>query len=262
MPFALLLPAIVLVTVVVLLPTAQAIAVAFTEEDGAFGLGSVQGMFRDLAFTDAARDAIVLLILLTPLQIALATGIALVLGSRIRMPGGLLYLAALPLAVSDLAAGLLWLALFTDRGFVNSALQDAGAIAQPVSWLAPGNVAGAVLAVVLAETWRTTSIFVIAMLSGVRRTSPDTAVTLRALRPSFVSAVAIRALLVLQTFALVFALAGRNLPVLAGQAYERFAANRNEHVAAAYVVLILVLGAIASAVYVRSVGQRVASIAR
>jgi multiple sugar transport system permease protein len=247
-PLALLLPAMALVVVVVLLPAVQAIVLAFTEESGAFGVGSIQGVLGDLAFTEAARNAVVLLVVLVPLQLAVAAGIAALLRSRLRGTSWLLYLAAVPLAVSDLAAGLLWLALFTERGYVNSALQSTGLIAQPVPWLVSGNIAGMVLAVVLAETWRTTSIFVVALLDGVRWRSVG-------------SAIAVRALLVLQTFALVFALAGRNLAVPAGQAYEHFVTTRDDHAAAVYVVAILVLGLVASVFYLRAAAPRDAVLA-
>jgi multiple sugar transport system permease protein len=267
-PLALLLPATALITAVLVLPTAQAIVLAFTDASGAADLGGIRAMLGDLAFTDAARNVLVLLLVIFPLQIALATAIALRLSSTVRGAGPFLYLAAVPLAVSDLAAGLLWLALFTDRGYLNSALQGAGAITQPITWLASDNIGGIIVAVVFAETWRTISIFVITFLAAVPQSplvatsSPRTSDLVRPmLRASLPRAIAIRALLVLQTFALVFALAGRNLPVLAGQAYERFAANRDEHASAAYVVVILALGVIASVLYLRSAVHRNAVIA-
>ena len=59
------------------------------------------------------------------------------------------------------------------------------------------------------------------------------------LRPSLQSALIIRTIFAFQTFAVVFALAGRNLPVLAGEAYTHYATNQDEHLAAAYAVVIL-----------------------
>jgi len=54
----------------------------------------------------------------------------------------------------------------------------------------------------------------------------------------------------------VFALAGRNLPVIAGEAYTSYATNQDEHLAAAYGVVILALSIVAIAVYLRLLGTR------
>jgi len=52
------------------------------------------------------------------------------------------------------------------------------------------------------------------------------------------------------------------MPVLAGEAYTWYATNRNEHVAAAYAVLLLGLTIIATVVYLRVLGLREAEVQR
>jgi multiple sugar transport system permease protein len=90
-----------------------------------------------------------------------------------------------------------------------------------------------------------------AELFGASRFRRTVDVVLPLLRPSLRSALIIRTIFAFQTFAVVFALAGRNLPVLAGEAYSWYATNQNTHVAAAYGVLILAFSLIAVVVYVR-----------
>jgi multiple sugar transport system permease protein len=82
------------------------------------------------------------------------------------------------------------------------------------------------------------------------------------LRPSLQSALIIRAIFAFQTFAVVFALAGRNLPVLAGEAYTHYATNQDEHLAAAYGVVILGLSVAAAVVYLRLLGPRETEVQR
>ena len=55
-------------------------------------------------------------------------------GSR---PGrsAILYIFAIPLGISDLAAGLIWLAIFEQSGFLNSALSGLGVIERPILFL-------------------------------------------------------------------------------------------------------------------------------
>ena len=104
--------------------------------------------------------------------------------------------------------------------------------------------------------------FEAADLFGANRLRRTVHVVLPLLRPSLQSALIIRTIFAFQTFAVVFALAGRNMPVLAGEAYTWYATNRNEHVAAAYAVLLLGLTIVATVVYLRVLGLREAEVQR
>ena len=278
LPFALLLPSIAFLALLILVPMVQALILAVVAESGGFTLEHFQRMLADVNFSDAWRNTILLLLLIVPLQIALALAMALLVNSRFRGHGWFLYIYAIPLAISDLAAGILWLAVFTERGYLNSALQNAGVIAQPVLFLSFENFAGILTAIVVAETWRATAIVLIILIAGLQLIPRDffeaadlfgadrirrtIHVVLPLLRPSLQSALIIRTIFAFQTFAVVFALAGRNMPVLAGEAYTWYATSRNEHVAAAYAVLLLGLTIIVTVVYLRVLGLREAEVAR
>ena len=272
LPFTLLFPSMVFLAVLILIPMAQAISLSVVTEDGGFSLETFQRMFADATFGDAWRNTFVLLLLIVPLQVALALAIALLVNSRFRGHRFFFLIYTVPLAVSDLAAGLLWLAAFTERGYINGVLQTAGVIGQPVLWLSFDNFGGLVTAVVIAESWRTTAMVLLVLIAGLElipRDYLETAelfgasrirrtvnVVLPLLRPSLQSALIIRTIFAFQTFAVVFALAGRNLPVLAGEAYTSYATNQDEHLAAAYGVVILALSIVAIAVYLRLLGTR------
>ena len=278
LPFALLLPSIAFLALLILVPMVQALFLAVVAESGGFTLEHFQRMLTDVNFSDAWRNTILLLLLIVPLQIALALAMALLVNSRFRGHSWFLYIYAIPLAISDLAAGILWLAVFTERGYLNSALQNAGVIAQPVLFLSFENYAGILSAIVVAESWRATAIVLIILIAGLQLIPRDffeaadlfgadrirrtIHVVLPLLRPSLQSALIIRTIFAFQTFAVVFALAGRNMPVLAGEAYTWYATSRNEHVAAAYAVLLLGLTIIVTVVYLRVLGLREAEVAR
>jgi multiple sugar transport system permease protein len=267
LPFTLLLPAMLFLAVLIVVPMAQAVVLSLVTEDGGFSLDNFARMLADASFNDAWRNTFLLLLLIVPLQVALALAIALLVNSRFRGHRWFFLIYTLPLAVSDLAAGLLWLAAFTERGYLNSVLQSAGAISQPVLWLSFDNFGGLVTAIVIAESWRTTAMVLLILVAGLEliprdvletaeifgasrlRRTVDVVVPL--LRPSLQSALIIRTIFAFQTFAVVFALAGRNLPVLAGEAYSWYATNQDAHIAAAYAVVILALSLVAIAVYVR-----------
>jgi multiple sugar transport system permease protein len=58
--------------------------------------------------------------------------------------------------------------------------------------------------------------------------------------------------LAFEVFAVVYALGGRNFPVLVGEAYTWQRDNQNYNVAAAYAVLIMVVSLAATAAYLRA----------
>jgi multiple sugar transport system permease protein len=277
LPLTLILPAILFLAVLILIPMVQAILLTFATDSGGFTLEHFERMLADANFNDAWRNTFLLLLLIVPLQMALALAIALLINSRFRGHRWFFLIYTIPLGVSDLAAGLLWLAAFTERGYLNSALQSAGVINQPVLWLSFDNFAGMLSAIVIAESWRTTAMVLLILVAGLElipRDFLETAdlfgasrlgrtlhVVLPLLRPSLQSALLIRAIFAFQTFAVVFALAGRNLPVLAGESYSWFTTNQDERIAAAYGVVILGLSLIAIVVYLRLLGSREAEVA-
>jgi multiple sugar transport system permease protein len=272
LPFTLLLPSMAFLAVLIVIPMAQALFLSVATENGGFSLENFQRMFADVNFSDAWRNTFLLLLLVVPLQVALALAMALLVHSRFRGHRWFFLIYTIPLAVSDLAAGLLWLAAFTERGYLNSVLQSAGVIAAPVLWLSFDNVAGLVTAIIIAESWRTTAMVLLVLIAGLELIPRDyfeTAelfgasrfrravhVVLPLLRPSLQSALIIRTIFAFQTFAVVFALAGRNLPVLAGEAYTSYVTSQDERLAAAYVVVILALSIAAIVVYLRLLGPR------
>ena len=278
LPFALLLPAVAFLALLIVIPMIQALILAVIAEGGGFTLEHFERMAGDVNFSDAWRNTLLLLILIVPLQIVLALVMALLINSRFRGHGFFLYVYAIPLAISDLAAGILWLAVFTERGYLNSSLQAAGLIQQPILFLSFENLPGILTAIVVAESWRATAIVLLILIAGLQLIPRDffeaadvfgagrfrrtIHVVLPLLRPSLQSALIIRTIFAFQTFAVVFALAGRNMPVLAGEAYVWYAANRNEHLAAAYAVLLLGLTIVATVVYLRVLGLREAEVAR
>jgi multiple sugar transport system permease protein len=120
---------------------------------------------------------------------------------------------------------------------------------------------------VAAESWRATAIVFVILLAGLQlipreyfeaaelfgasRLRRTFLVVLPLLRPSLQSALIVRTIFAFQTFAVVLALAGRQLPVLGYEAYDWYYNNRNEAVAAAFATLILVMTIAVTIVYLR-----------
>ena len=269
-PYLLLLPATLFLLVFFVWPMLQALLLAVQTSAGAFTLDNVQKMIHDLNFADALRNTLLLLIVIVPLQVVLALIMALLINAGLRFAGFFLYVWTIPLAISDLAAGIVWLAIFTERGYINSFLNQFGL--RQIPFLSYENPAGIFTAVVAAEVWRATSIVMVILVAGLQMIPKDYGeaaevfgatgwqrlryITLPMLRPSLQVALVLRTILAFQVFAVVVALAGNTLPVLAGEAYNWYGSYRDVGVAASYALLILLLSIINTFIYLHVLGTR------
>ncbi len=268
LPYLLLIPSIVLLLVLFAWPMVQALLLSVQNPDGGFTTEYLRRMEGDVNFWPALRSTILLIVLAVPLQFLLAIIMGLLLQAKLRFASFFLYLWTIPLAISDLAAGLVWLAIFADRGFLNSVLQGLGLIATPFAFLSYERPIVLLLCVVLAEVWRATAIVMVIVVAGLQLIPPDYLeaaevfgantwqrvwrVMLPMIRSSLQVALILRTILAFQVFAVVIALAGRAMTVLTAEAYLWYDQNRNANVAAAYALLILGFSLVSTAVYLRA----------
>jgi multiple sugar transport system permease protein len=173
---------------------------------------------------------------------------------------------------------VVWLSIFTDRGYVNSILVGLGLSQTGYPFLSYENPLSLFLCAAVAEVWRATSIVMVILLAGLQVMPRDYAeaaevfganawqrfwkVTLPLLRPSLQVALILRTILAFQVFAVMIALAGRQLPVLAEEAYHFYYDIRSPNVAAAYALLIMLLSLVFTVIYLRLLRVRDAELGR
>ena len=266
-PYVLLLPSTVYLLIFFAWPMVQAFGLAFRDETGRWTLEFVQRMVNDVNFWKAVRITFILLVTIIPLQFIFALTMALLVNAKLRGSDILVYVYAIPLAISDLAAGIIWFSIFTERGYLNTILYGLGLLDKPFIFLNYQS-AWPIVAVVLAEVWRATAIVMVVLVAGLQSIPPEYdeaaqvfgagwftrlwKVTLPLLRPSIQVALILRTILAFQVFAVVVAVAGQALTVLAAEAYRWYSSWRNPHVAAAYATLILVLSLATTVFYLRT----------
>ncbi|MEQ3549196.1 sugar ABC transporter permease [Pseudonocardia nematodicida] len=268
LPYLLILPSLVFMVLLLGWPMITGLTEAFRGPDGPT-LAHWQRMLGEPRFYDAVKNTLLLIAIVIPVQFALALGMGLLLQAKLRFGGVHFYVWAVPLAVSDLAAGLVWLSIFADQGYLNSALS---AIGLPVfSWLSYQSPATMLMAVVVAEIWRSTALVLIIVVAGMQmipREYDEAAqvfgggawqrfrhVTLPLLRPSLQVALILRTILAVQTFAVAQALTGRNFPLLVGETYEWFVTLQNPGVASAVALVVLGISLAVSAIYLRALRE-------
>lgn len=266
-PYLLIAPSLVFLLLLFVWPLVETALMAFRTPEGLWTSQYLSKMAGDLNFSVALKNTLILVAIIVPLQIGVALSMAMMLQKVEWGRMGFLYIWTVPLGVCDLAAGLAWLAIFTDRGYFSSALNAVGLVNGPVAWLSYENPVALFVCVILAEIWRATSIVLVILVAGVQLipkeyneaaevfgASPWTRflkITLPLLKPSLQSALILRTVLAFEVFAVVYALAGRDLPVLVGEAYNWQGAYQNTHVASAYAVFILGVSILSTLVYLR-----------
>jgi multiple sugar transport system permease protein len=264
-PYWLILPSILFLLIFFAYPMLEAFSLSFRDQAGNWGLDTIHTMIADVAFWPALRTTLILTAIIIPVQFFLALIMALVVQAKIKGANFFLYVYSIPLAISELAAGIVWFAIFTDRGYINTWLTQIGILSKPFIFLSYQNTGWLVFTVLMAEVWRSTAIVMVILVSGLQSIPKEyleaadvfgaslwqkvRRLILPLLRPSIQVALILRTIFSFQVFAVVMALAGRGMTLLAAESYRWYIDYQNENVAAAYAVLILLLSIISSVIY-------------
>ena len=200
---------------------------------------------------------ILLAAIVVPIQLVMALAMASIVAKLKTGRNTILYIFTIPLGLSDLAAGIIWLAIFEQSGFLNSMLVGLGVTERPILFLGYQNIWVIFVAVVLAEVWRATAIVMVILVSGMGLIPKEyyeaaevfgagpwkrfVKVTLPMLRPSLQTALILRTIAAFEVFAVVVALGGTTLPVLMGETFNWQFALQDRNVAAAYALVILAI---------------------
>ena len=257
LPYLLLLPSTLILCVFFLYPFGLVAWQAFVTDTGQFTSEFFIEMKSHWKFNTAFTNTLLLALAVVPFQICLALYMATLVNGMKRGRDMILYIWTIPLGISDLAAGIIWLAIFDQTGFLNSMMQGIGVIDQPMSLLGYQSKSTIFLAILLAEVWRATAIVLVILVAGMGlipkeyyeaaevfgagRWKRFTRITLPMLKPSLQTAMILRVIMAFEVFAVVVALGGTNLPVLMGEIYTWQFDLQDANVAAAYALVILAI---------------------
>lgn len=266
LPLLLILPSALFLLFFFAVPVVEALLLALRGREG-LSLEHFRRMVGDLNFAPAVRNTVLLVAVVVPLQVVLALSLASLVNGLSRGRDLFLSVWTIPIGISDLAAGIVWLSIFTEQGYLNSVLTGLGIVSVPQPLLGYESFGTIFLAVVLAEMWRSTAIVMVILVAGLQlipkmyAEAADvfgatpwqrfTRVTLPLLRPSLQTALILRTIAAFEIFGVVVALGGRAMPVLAGESYTWYGEYQNSNVAAAYAAVVLVISVVATLLYLR-----------
>jgi multiple sugar transport system permease protein len=136
------------------------------------GLSNYGRMLQDGRFWQTIANTMVFTISTLILELILGMGIALVLNQAFRGRGAVRTIAILPWALPTALIATTWAWIFNDQfGVVNDLLLRLGIIQTGINWL--GNPVPAMISVIIADVWKTTSFVAILLLAGLQSISND-----------------------------------------------------------------------------------------
>ncbi|MDP7151138.1 MAG: sugar ABC transporter permease [Paracoccaceae bacterium] len=235
LPYVLILPVTLFLCLFFLYPFVLVSQQAFSTGSG-FTLDNFKDVMSHWKFPISLKNTLYLAAAVVPFQLALALLMATMVSKMKKGRDLVLYVWTIPLGISDLAAGIIWLAIFEQSGFLNSMMSGLGFIDRPMNLLSYQTPALVFLAIALAEIWRATAIMLVILVAGIGLIPKEyyeaaevfgaspwkrfTRITLPLLRPSLSTALVLRVILAFEVFAVVQALGGTLFPVLMGETYK------------------------------------------
>lgn len=136
------------------------------------GLANYGRMIGDGRFWQSMGNTSIFTIASILLELIIGMAIALVLDKSFRGRGFVRTVTLVPWALPTAVMGLAWAWIFNDQyGIVNDILRSLGLIDTGITWL--GDPGRAMLALVLADVWKTTPFIAIILLAGLQSISSD-----------------------------------------------------------------------------------------
>lgn len=169
-------PGLVVFLVFVLIPIALTVRTSFTNQNPAnpptkwVGLRNYTRLFGDADFTGALKNTVILTVIVTVVANVLGLAIAQMLDRRGRLYNALRSVFFTPVVLSSVVVSVIWEAILSDDGLLDSALHSLG-IAHPPGWLSDPNLA--LYSVAFIITWQVLGFCVVVYLAGLAGVSPE-----------------------------------------------------------------------------------------
>jgi len=266
LPYLLILPVTVFLGVFFLYPFVLVAQQAFST-GGGFTFDNFSEVVNYWKFPISLKNTLLLAAIVVPVQLALSLLMATMVSQMKKGRDIVLYIWTIPLGISDLAAGIIWLAIFEQSGFLNSMMSGLGITDQPVNFLSYQNPVIVFVAIALAEIWRATAIMLVILVAGIGLIPKEyyeaaevfgaspwkrfLKITLPMLRPSLQTALVLRVVLAFEVFAVVAALGGTIFPVLMGEIYSYQFDLMNGGAAASLALIVLAISIVFTLIILR-----------
>lgn len=137
-----------------------------------WGEGKTYVLARDVVFMHAVLNTFIFVIVVAPVQGALALGLALLINQRLKGINVFRTIYFMPVVVSIVVVSLLWRFIYDQQsGLLNTMISLGNAIAIPrIDWL--GNPGTALGSIIFMSIWQAVGFHMVIWLSGLQTISP------------------------------------------------------------------------------------------
>ncbi|WP_440708983.1 carbohydrate ABC transporter permease [Herbiconiux sp. YIM B11900] len=160
----LLAPALLAVLMLRVIPMLGSLETAFAFGSGLDPLANFAYLFSDPNFIDSLRVTLLFSIVVNPLQIALALGLAVLLARRMPAVGLWRALVLLPAAVPQTVSALIWMVFMRPDGPLNAIGAAVGL--PPVPWLTSPDVA--LFSIIIVCSWVGVGFWMTFLITGMK----------------------------------------------------------------------------------------------
>lgn len=269
-PYILLLPSFLYMILVMGYPILYAVNLAFRDpHTGALTLSNFVQAIKFYKFNEALLYTFAIVLVVIVLDFIIATLLAIYfLTCKFKGSNLVFYISIIPLALSDVAAALIWYNMLSPTGYLNKLLLSLGVIDNPIQFFGYAFRHMTFIAIVLAEVWRTTALVFIIIYANLQLINKEyfeaadvfglgfvnklRYVILPLLKPALETALIIRTLFALQVYATPLILSGLDIPVLSTITYYWFTEYMNASVASVYALLVGFITVILGFTYIRT----------
>lgn len=273
-PYILLTPSFLYMIIIMGYPILYAINLALRDPTtNEFTFNNIVVAYRYYKFGEALLYTFIIIFAVIILDFILATLIALYFfTSRFKGSQLVFYIFIIPLTLSEVAAALIWYTMLSPTSHLNKFLLELGVIEEPLQLFGYVFRHRTLLAIIIAEVWRTTALVFIILYANMQLLNreyfeaadvfgfsfPDKLrhIILPLLKPAIESALIIRTLLALQVYATPLVLSGLDIPVLSTITYYWFTERFNINVASVYALIIGVIALTLGSLYIRTLRVR------
>lgn len=238
-----LLPTILTLLLVTVYPLGRTIYLSFFEAGLRFplnpefvGLLNYRNLLADPVWWRAVLNTVVFTASSVALETILGLIIALLVHTNFRGRGLVRTAMLVPWAIPGVVAAQLWRWMLNDvYGVINDVLLKLHLIARPYAWLAEGALI--MVAVVLADVWKTTPFMALILLAGLQAIPKELyeaarvdgatpaqqfwRITFPLLRPVLLVALIFRSLDALRVFDMIYVMAGTQIKTISMSVYGR-----------------------------------------
>lgn len=176
-PYAFLIPALILLGLTVFFPAIQAFALSFTSYEYDItqppqwiGWGNFQRLWQDEVFWLTIKNTLLYLLGVVPVLVIAPLGLAIIVNQKLKGINWFRTAFYTPVVISMVVAGIAWKALYTQNGLLNQFLKQIG-FNEGVRWLTDPKLA--LWSVMLVTIWKGLGYYMVIYLAGLQSISPE-----------------------------------------------------------------------------------------